>query len=260
MTAPEQQDAKRGAEPLELPPSFVKDRRWNLAKRQPPIPAGSGPLPDAMRACIPHALGLARNTVARLNPPATPAYQWEDWDAIGRLAALQALATYQAAAGPWQSWVIAKVRWAIADELRRMAPFPRRQWASLQAEERERLALAGVPEAEITARLEDFARQLFAAPMLPNRTYERVWDDHEAIASEPSWAPDPLEWLWARAVREAVRALPERLRQPLIWQQEGYTRAEIGGRLGVGESRVRQLLAAARDRLRAQLAPWMEAP
>ncbi|QFU02189.1 putative RNA polymerase sigma factor FecI [Halomonas sp. THAF5a] len=56
-------------------------------------------------------------------------------------------------------------------------------------------------------------------------------------------------------MREALDALPERLRQALTWHRlEGMTQAEIGRRLGVSERMAGRYVAQAIERCRARLA------
>ena len=54
-------------------------------------------------------------------------------------------------------------------------------------------------------------------------------------------------------LRQAIRALPDGMRQVLALHVEGYTHREIGTRLGVSEGTSKSQLSRARSKLRDEL-------
>lgn len=255
----ERWSCERVAAHMGLSRGAVEYRLKGVGKLRTRTAAWFGPVPEVMRPHMRHAIGLARATLNRVAPPETAEYSREDWEGFCALVALRALGTYREEKGArWESWVIAKVRWEITTELRRTAPLARKRWERLEASERERLQDLGYNDAEIAARLEELSYEVFSVRYAPDERFDRAWDDPDAVSFEPSWAPEPLEWLQARAVREAIDALPAPLRQVILWRHQGYEVTEIGARLGVSMSRAGQLLADARSRLREALREWVE--
>ena len=79
-------------------------------------------------------------------------------------------------------------------------------------------------------------------------------ENHEA-SSEPE--PATLAGERAAIVREAIASLSERERLVLkLVHVDELQGAEIGARLGVSESRVSQILAGARQKLRTRIAAY----
>lgn len=210
-----------------------------LGVLRPRNPAPTETIPVAMAPNIARACALAANTLRRVAPPNIPEHDQDDWHSFVRLVALKALGTYDAGKGVhWQSWVISKVRWEIIEELRRTAPFTRAEWARMTEE--------GRAEVRWALSLERLRERSAAVSDL----YE------DKPSWEPTWAPEPTEWLMVCAVRDAVAALPARQRYVVQRAEQGYTYAEIGAVMGVSASRVSQINDLARERLRAALAEW----
>lgn len=195
-------------------------------------------LPPGSDPDLTHALNLARETLRRVAPPTLAEADAEDWFSIARLAALKALATYDPErCARWQTWVISKVRWTILEHLR--------NWDCHTRTERKQVKETGT--------------RLRARPL----SLETLFGCHDegdfgwenALTGEVEAAPEE-GWLRARCVRDAVAALPPRLRFVVQRQQAGYTYQEIGVSLGLSEQRVQQLATEAKEHLREELAAW----
>lgn len=216
---------------------------------------------------------LVRYLALRLAARLPASVEVDDLVQDGVVGLLDAVEKFDPARGVrFRTYAESRVRGAILDGLRRRDWRPR----SLRREMREldeavgRLsASAGGPagEEEIAAEMgidldayRALQRDLHAGPLL-------ALDDLAAGTDEP--AADPSEepgGLFDRrellaVVAEEVERIPERERLVLsLYYHEGLHMKEIGGVLGVTESRVCQLHAQAAARLRVAIAARMRAP
>lgn len=241
----------------------VVEARLKQAGVYRPQPAGKllPPLPEAMLPHVPHALNLARETLRRVAPPTTPEHNPDDWHSIARLAALKGLVTYRDERNcHWSSWVIQKVRWEISEELRRTSPYTRGEWRQLREE-----SFAADPGLASSARRGEWEQQ--EQRLLADRRPSSLEQLREEQAGpedleerrwtwEPSAGSEPEAWLLTRAVRDALAALPARLRYVVERRQQEFTLLEIAGQMGLSESRINQLETEAHDRLRKALQAW----
>src|SRR5262245_23718774 len=98
-------------------------------------------LPSPETPQLRHAMILAVQTMQRLPLPLLPDADWDDFSAVARLAAWQALQSYQAGRGAdWKTWVISKVRWALKEEARRLDPLTRKQRGEQNQKDAARVA------------------------------------------------------------------------------------------------------------------------
>jgi RNA polymerase sigma factor for flagellar operon FliA len=88
-------------------------------------------------------------------------------------------------------------------------------------------------------------------------------DDSPFVEHVASDAPQPFEQIrdarFQQRLAEAIGSLPERERLVVtLYYDRGLNLKEVGAVLGVGESRVSQLLSQCHARLRARLHDWLE--
>lgn len=196
----------------------------------------------------------------------------EELTSVGLLGLIDAVDRFDAARGtPFKAYAEIRVRGAIIDSLRQSDWVPlvvRRKRARI---ERTREALREGNKCE-PGRLE-MATALGISPeaydsLLGSATVQKLvsLDDHDGsdhggpIADRiGNGSPDLLDhWVQAeaqRALSRAMQQLPHMERQVLqLYYADGLKYREIGGLLGVCESRVCQLRGQAIDRLRRAVA------
>ncbi len=163
-----------------------------------------------------------------------------------------------------------RIRGAILDSLRRQ------DWASRDL--RKRYKQLEAVTRELTAKLQrpPTEADLAAAMKLSTRRWQALMVDFRSLglaavqqhandreeymppdaASEPGLAPDRM---FARTelrgkLAQAMQSLPERYRQVVqLYYERDLTMKEIGGMLGVNESRVSQIHKAALERMQTAL-------
>jgi RNA polymerase sigma factor for flagellar operon FliA len=203
----------------------------------------------------------------------------DDLASCGLVALIEAVDRFDPEKGAtFEQYAWTRVSGAIVDELRRQ------DWASRSVRHFARQAdsardsffarngrtpsegeLADVlhlSRAEIRKQLEELERADLCSLNAPARVNDdsemlEIGDTVEAHAavSEPEKAT--LAGERAAVVREAIASLSERERAVLkLVHIEELQGAEIGARLGVSESRVSQILAGAREKLRSRIAAY----
>lgn len=225
--------------------------------------ARSRPEAEAAReALIVHYAPLVRYVAARVRSAVPSHVDAADLASAGVVGLIGAIESYRPEEGTvFESYAVPRIRGAILDDLRRLDWIPR----SLRRRAREIDDVTASMAAQrgcwpspdevaerlgtTTSDLRDTLSQIAFADVVA--LTERDDPVHRAPA-------DPLEeieqWDVHESVVRAVHRLPVRERIVIaLYYYEAFTLAQIGEVLGVGESRVSQLHAAAVRRLR----PWM---
>jgi RNA polymerase sigma factor FliA len=202
------------------------------------------------KAALARYEGLVRSIARRLRPLASVgrALDEEDLHCEGRVAVLEALATYEGYGIQEQTWVRTRIRQRMIDAIRRLDPRSRDEMrlvvrhASGQTEGDEadrgrRVAARRVVSMDATGPQDEPLSATIA-------------DEREMGADEQVFATNR-----SRKLMSAMQALPARQREALeMGLFEGMALKEIGERMGVSESRVCQLQKRAVEHLNAQLA------
>jgi len=241
------------------------------APRTPSLPGARGALLDAENRddlAVRH-LELVNQVVGRLRVGLPQGLDRDELLASGVLGLLQAARTFEPDRGAsFRTFAAIAIRAAVLDELRRHDPLPRgarKKLRALREVEGRFLSTVGrLPTpSEIATELSlaDEECEALLAQDEEYRILERAsqGDAEEGIpqipdplALDPSAAAERRELLGL--VEGAIRGLPERERQVvLLYHAEGFFLREIAEVLGVTESRVCQILAAAEKRIRADV-------
>jgi RNA polymerase sigma factor for flagellar operon FliA len=182
--------------------------------------------------------GIVRMMSRRLKPVAQigQALDEEDLCAEGRVAVLEALATYQGFGIEEHTWVRTRVRQRMIDAIRRL---------DLRSRDEMRLAVkhaAGETDGDDETRK---ARAVAARRLV---SIDSAPTDSEPMVTRlrDSGAPSVEQLAHARTQKdrlvEALEVLPPRQRQAIqLGLFEGLSLREIGGLMGISESRVCQL-------------------
>jgi RNA polymerase sigma factor for flagellar operon FliA len=203
----------------------------------------------------------------------------DDLASCGLVALIEAVDRFDPGKGAtFEQYAWTRVSGAIMDELRRQ------DWASRSVRHFARQAdtaresffakngrspsdaeLAGVLQvtvAEIRKQLEELERADLCSLNAPARASDdsellEIGDTVEARASSSEPENATLAGERAAVVREAIASLTERERTVLkLVHIDELHGSEIGERLGVSESRVSQILAGARQKLRNRIAAY----
>lgn len=218
-----------------------------------------------------HYASLVKFVAGRLSAGLPRRVETNDLVSAGVVGLVQAIDRYAPAAGvKFESYAVPRIRGAILDSLRALDWVPR----SVRARSRQvEVAIAelqnelGRPatDAEIAERLKISADELHE--WLSDVASSAIGPlDHVAMDSHAM--PDASDFQRAtnpdaaiesgelrRAMREAIRKLPERERTTLLlYYEENLTFAQIGEVLDVTESRVSQIHAKAVLQMRGHLA------
>lgn len=194
--------------------------------------------------------GLVRAMARRLRPLAAAgrALDEQDLHAEGRVAILEALASYQGYGIQEQTWVRTRVRQRMIDAIRRLDPRSRdemrlvvRHASGKTTGDEERRGRA------VSARR---LVSMDACAPYEEPLSSRLVDDRTPRADEAAHANDQRAQLMT-----ALSVLPERQRMALeLGLFKGLALKEIGARMGISESRVCQLQKRAVQHLNTRLA------
>ena len=194
--------------------------------------------------------GLVRAMARRLRPLASAgrALDEEDLHAEGRVAVLEALASYQGYGIQEQTWVRTRIRQRLIDAIRKLDP---------RSRDEMRLVVkhaAGETEGDEERRGRVVAaRRLVSMDACGSQEEPlgaRLPDTHAMPADEAAHAARERDRLM-----NALTVLPSRQRQALeLGLFQGLPLKEIGRRMGISESRVCQLQKRAVQHLNGQLA------
>jgi RNA polymerase sigma factor FliA len=195
---------------------------------------------------------------------------FEELCSFGRFGLIDAVERWDASGGfQFATYANKRIQGAIIDELRRDDFLPRRLRARVQAYQ------AALDELESTLRrsptIGEVATELGievseAIELRGEATslthLASLTEGNEPVEGHPlaAAAPDPTPSEWIESVtmrdsvKEALRRLTERQRQVLVlYFLEGFTKSEIADILGVGRSRITQLLQQGLRNLRIEL-------
>lgn len=184
-------------------------------------------MPQVEEPRLLYAFNLAAATLLQLSLPVLPEADWDDWWNIARLAAYQALETYDPGRGvAFRTWAIGKIRFALVDELRRLDHLTRDQ---------RRQAKSG--DGDPPPR-----------PLSLDGLLVEEWDEEERPYADGRMVPQSL-WFWddleerleAGMLEAALPGLEPRLRRLVEARLAGRLRKEIAASFGVSESRITQL-------------------
>ncbi len=209
---------------------------------------------------------LARHLAVRL----PVSVQQDDLIQAGMVGLLEAAGKYDCGRGAsFETYAVVRIRGAMLDELRRG------DWAPRSVHRNGRRVADAVRQVEANTGMEAQDKDIAAAMGLSIGQYHRVLADssgarllsYEALleadeSSEPA-GQEVLEerhegLAVERHLADAIAGLPERERLVLaLYYDEELNLKEIGAVIGVGESRVSQIMSQTTLRLRARLAPWM---
>jgi RNA polymerase sigma factor for flagellar operon FliA len=202
-------------------------------------------------------------------------YDLDDLVSCGLMALVSAVDRFDPAKGAtFEQFAWTRVGGAIVDELRRLDWAPRSvrrleretvaarekfQLREGRAPSEKELATAiGIPLDELRTRLAELDRADVVSLSARVRTGETGPTEIGETIEAPEGDESPEGLLLGRErgeiLRRAIATLPEREREVLtLVHVHRVSGAEIGRRFGVSESRVSQILASARDRLKAAL-------
>lgn len=197
--------------------------------------------------------------------------QLDDLIQAGMIGLLEAHENYDCGRGAnFETFAGIRIRGAMIDEVRRGDWTPRsvhRNGRRLEEAMRSAQSRLGRPPQdrevarELGIPLEDYHALLDDSVGHKLVSYEETLDNGES--GEPGSGPDISALFESTAFREALSAaithLPEReqLILSLYYDQE-LNLKEVGRVIGVGESRVSQLMSQATLRLRAHLQDWLD--
>ena len=230
-----------------------------------PTPSPLTPADDLARRMLPTVRRIAGWLIRRL-----PAHvRTEDLVSAGHQGLADAIARFDPACSEqFASFAERRIRGAMLDELRARDPLSRDQRAHAKrvtAATRALTARLGRrPSAdEIAAELDIPLEQYWEQSVVVATRIQSL--DNEVGALLPDRDAEGAEDRLcraerARAMRDAVRALPPRLRRIIeLHHSDGLTLKEIGELLGVTESRVCQLRSEALRHLRDQCRNHLDA-
>ncbi|MGF1470077.1 MAG: sigma-70 family RNA polymerase sigma factor [Sandaracinaceae bacterium] len=205
---------------------------------------------DDAQAALERYEGLVRAMARRLRPLAAAgrALDEEDLHCEGRVAVLEALASYQGYGIQEQTWVRTRIRQRMIDAIRRLDPRSRDEMRLVV----KHAAGGTTGEEERRGRAVSARRlvSLDAAAPYEEPLAARLQDHGADQADEQAHANHQRELLM-----DALEVLPHRQRTALeLGLFQGLPLKEIGRRMGISESRVCQLQKRAVQHLNARLA------
>ena len=224
---------------------------------------------DLVRHYTPLVKRLAYHLVGRL----PPSVQVDDLIQAGLMGLLDAAGHYDERQGAsFETYATIRIRGAMLDEVRRQDWVPKsvhrkaRQIAeAIHAVEAVKLGDATDQEvaAELGVSLEEYHALLQDASTGKWLSLDELGTDDspyvDHVASEGLQPFDEIrEERFQQRFAEAIAHLPERERLVVaLYYDRGLNLKEIGAVIGVGESRVSQILGQSHARLRARLSDWL---
>ncbi len=216
-----------------------------------------------------HYLYLVRVVVGRMLYRLPSHIERADLEQVGVIGLLQALDRFQPGRGArFETYALARIRGAIIDYLRSFDPLTRqerrgvkdviRAWQRLENEGNVDPSLEelsqelGIPLDEIIWLVERERSSFFLSL---EEEKERAGEREERVSFNPEEVLENRELV--AYLGRLVDALPEREKLMLtLYYFEGLTLKEIGRVLGVGESRVSQILTRVLAKLRVKIEEW----
>ncbi|MDK2896287.1 MAG: polymerase sigma factor FliA [Candidatus Atribacteria bacterium] len=228
--------------------------------------------PQAKEKLVNNYLYLVKIALGRLIYLLPSYIDREDLESYGIVGLLQAMDRFQPGRGlKFETFALSRIRGAVLDYLRSLDPMTRGQrktmkevtlaWQKLTSNLGREPTISelaqevGVSVEAVSWIVEQDRSTLFLS-------WEKEREEEEALSERvaaPSKGFDPQEALenqeLVSLLKEAIDQLPEREKLCItLYYYEGLTLKEIGAIIGVGESRVSQLLARAIVWLRSKIA------
>lgn len=217
-------------------------------------------------------LPLVRYVVARLPVTMPGSLDKDDFFSVGVIGLMHAASTYDPARGAsFKTFAYTAIRGAILDEVRKHDPVPRNRRDRLRKMERTNSQLWGALDREPTLaelaeamgcseeELDSDLQALHTARVLSlDETYGDGDGGTMSAQVADATTAEPVERAADREQSErlarAISELPETDRHVVVlYYHEQLYLKEIGGILGVTESRVSQILTRATERLRLKM-------
>lgn len=227
----------------------------------------------SVQALVAEHQELVRRIAWHLSARLPDSVDVDDLIQAGQIGLIEAARHYKSDGGAsFATFAGTRIRGAMLDELRRGDWMPRSVHRNARAISRAVRAVEGrsgraATETEIAAELgvslAEYHAMADAAARGPLLSLDGLSAEDDAAPDVPDAdSPDALEQLagadFRHALTEAIDRLPERERQVMgLYYDESLNLREIGGVLGVTESRVCQIHAQAVARLRGRLTAWL---
>lgn len=219
--------------------------------------------PDELVRAYAH---LVKRIACHLRARLPASVQLDDLMQAGMLGLLEASANYDGGRGAeFETFASIRIRGAMIDEVRRGDWTPRSVHRNArrlsEAIRRAQHRLGRPPQdreiaGELGVSMEDYARLLHDVSAHRLVSFEEVTgaNEHQEPVAGQDTAASVEQQDYRQRLAEAIEALPERERLILsLYYDQELNLKEVGAVIGVGESRVSQLLSQATARLRARL-------
>lgn len=201
-------------------------------------------------------LWLVRHLVGKLTARLPPGVDVDNMESAGLLGLVEAAQRFDVSRGvDFKAFAALRIRGAIIDEARRNSPLPQEmlQHVRLVSKAQETLMPPITVEAlsEVTGLTADQVLDaLTAIPLTQVKSLDPTADELSRVTADAS-ATDLEREEEQRVLADAIASLPERERLIVtLYFKEDLRLKEIGEILGLSESRVSRLLAAAQLQLR----------
>ena len=209
---------------------------------------------------------IAHHLLARL----PQSVQVDDLVQAGMIGLLEAASKYDPGKGAsFETYAGIRIRGAMLDEIRKGDWAPRSVHKNARAisDATRRLEASLGREASSQEIADAMGVSIDAYSNMLNDTksarlfsYEELTEleDESGIVSKEQVEAVHVERTFQKRLAEAIRTLPERDQLVLsLYYDEELNLKEIGGVLGVSESRVSQIMSQATTRLRGRVADWL---
>ncbi len=220
-------------------------------------------------------LYLVKIAIGRLLYLLPPHVDREDLESYGVLGLIQALERFRPQKGlKFETYALSRIRGAVLDYLRSLDPLTRTQrknlrevihvWREFESKEGREPTLeelaerVGLSIEELSWMVEQSKGNFLLSleeeiPGSDNSLGDTIREKREHV--DPEKVLEKKELM--ETLSEAIEELPERERVCLtLYYYEGLTLKEIGNIMGLGESRVSQLISRALLKIRAKILAW----
>jgi len=231
--------------------------------------------PKAREELVVSYLYLVKIAIGRLLYLLPPHVDREDLESYGVLGLIQALERFRPQKGlKFETYALSRIRGAVLDYLRSLDPLTRTQrknlrevvraWREFESREgreptlEELAEIVGLSIEELSWMVEQNGGGFLLSldeeiPGGDNSLGDTIRERREYI--DPEKVLEKKELM--EALSEAIKELPERERLCLtLYYYEGLTLKEIGSIMGLGESRVSQLISRALLKIRVKILAW----
>lgn len=208
---------------------------------------------------------LVRHVMGRIGAELPGGIDRENLEAAGVLGLVEAAGSFDPQRGvPFSAFAYNRIRGAILDELRRNCPLPQQilqLWARIR-EAAQRLSGPATVEAlseKTGLSMEEVERCLTTVRLSRLDSWEDGFDSCANMDSEHDGTQllDRTEQL--RLIADAIEKLPTTMRAAItLYYRDELRMKEIGEVLGLSESRVSRVIAAAELRLKSLLRSHLE--